>query len=1411
MSGADGGTGGAGFVIAPDLVLTCAHVVADALNRPRGESPAPGAEVLVELVLAGGARSRATIEHWVPVRDDGTGDIAVLRVRTPLPRAEPVRMAGPETAWGHDVRVFGLPDHSPGGIWHVGRLRGGTAEGWVQLSAADAQGAPIDRGFSGSPVWDEQTAAVVGMVFATQLSGSQQSFLIPTRTLVEEVPTLASVLHPPSPFRSLVPFQEADAGVFFGRDAEAEAVTALLAGHADHPCVTLVGPSGCGKSSLALAGVVPRLRARGYEVITLRATESGSLRSALAAAQARTGRTDDPDHAGGTNGSDREEGPDRTGDLAPLLLVLDQAESLLARTDRDMGEAVRFLFPEHRRPGVQVLLTLRSDFLETALSHPVIGPALGRGAMSPLAPMSRAQLTQAVSRPIEALPAVDYDPGLVRRIVDDADNQPGVLPLLGFVLGRLWDDQSVGRLRFATYEATGGVGGALGRHAQNVWDTAVGEGDRDDALRLLTALVRVLPGGEAPLRAVLTRAETGPEKWRIADALARGRILVLGTDPEHGRTVELAHEALITVWPTLADQVARNKEFLAWRAGLRHAIDNWRSAGQETEQLLAGERLEVARRMLDERPGELTPDERKFVEESERRRAAVARAEAVNRRVKRALTGLLATATAIVLVIALLYVTKNSELDSQLRQAASEQLATRAEELDDVSLITSGLFATAAYETADGAESRSALVAQYLRMRNVDDVVLEGRGEVQDVVVSEDGRRMHALLRSGETIDLDLDDKGVQTAMRSLVKGNGTDLLAISPDGSVSARASSWGHVSLGVHEGEKKPWRNITLRGNEDVRRNPREATDLRFDATGRRILAAVSGEGVLVWRTEDGRRLGRTLTAPGGWKVAQAWFGSDDDTVIGRLTPQNGGEDAGARLVTWQLDSARRQTPWGTGTTGPVTVSGDGTTLVRCTPQGALEAWHLSGTPRVWRSYSNRQFGLLCPLYAPRLDHTGRYLLNPVRRVGTKLGRYQFLVLDIDKGRPRLLDLPAPAPQDQAVTGQAQLPAFAFTGPPNALRAAVAMGGSVVTVRVPVPTVFDSDMLLSPVKTVDADHRRIASVSADGKSLRLWDLTSHRFLGQARPSRPLARQYASFTPDGRRLLTLSADGRSVLVWRLADGSGNPVLAEDGRLDLPMPPGIGPAGPDERTGLTPAWVNVSFQDDDHAVISAMSYVSRWRLSTGRIDGAVYRPALQEPAEVANAAANTFASARPGHAQAAIRTAGDGRIEIWDFDKGESVETIHRKRGYRSIKQIDFAPTGDLLAVLEYGGVVELWDMPRKEWRQPLTYEGAYWLGGFFSADTLGTQGQTNEFTVWDVRSRSERYHFMPGYAATSDLTSNGGRLAFVDGGDARLMSLDPGDWIDRLCALAGRELSSKEKELAPPGSRLDNLCDRDR
>ena len=74
---------GAGVLLAGRYVLTCAHVVADALGvEPREGRPAE--PVGVEL-LAGEQRADAVVVPggWTPVKDDERGDIAVLRLLGP--------------------------------------------------------------------------------------------------------------------------------------------------------------------------------------------------------------------------------------------------------------------------------------------------------------------------------------------------------------------------------------------------------------------------------------------------------------------------------------------------------------------------------------------------------------------------------------------------------------------------------------------------------------------------------------------------------------------------------------------------------------------------------------------------------------------------------------------------------------------------------------------------------------------------------------------------------------------------------------------------------------------------------------------------------------------------------------------------------------------------------------------------------------------------------------------------------------------------------------------------------------------------------------------------------------------------------------------------------------------------------
>ncbi|MFG2305445.1 WD40 repeat domain-containing protein [Actinacidiphila glaucinigra] len=455
-------------------------------------------------------------------------------------------------------------------------------------------------------------------------------------------------------------------------------------------------------------------------------------------------------------------------------------------------------------------------------------------------------------------------------------------------------------------------------------------------MRLLTELVRFLPGGDVPMRNALRQEEAGEERWRIATALAQRRLLVLRGGSGEPVSAELAHEALIGAWKRLEERVRQDRKFLAWRADLRHDV--------ERGQLLEGEPLATAERWLAQRGPALTGTERHFIDRSVGRRAA--QEELAKRRVrqKRGFIGGLAVLTVLALVASGLFVWRNAELGGQLRRAASQQLATQAEQLDDVSVVTSALFAGAAYRTAQEPAARTALIRQYLRLRHVERVVWDDHAPVRDVAMSEDGRRINVGMTSGDAVGLTLGTDEVRD--RGLPSGS--RIVALSPDGRISARASVSGKVSLGIGPDADGRWRTVVLRDGDAVRANARAATDLRFDDTGRRVLAAQPGEGVLVWESQTGRRLGGTLRPPKGWQTAQAWFGPQG-TVIGRITQEGAAEGAQGRLVRWNLaDGLRDPSPWGTDLTGPVTVSGDGRTLVRCTADGMLQSWDLTGTPR-------------------------------------------------------------------------------------------------------------------------------------------------------------------------------------------------------------------------------------------------------------------------------------------------------------------------------------------------------------------------------------------------------------------------------------------------------------------------------
>jgi HEAT repeat protein len=66
------------------------------------------------------------------------------------------------------------------------------------------------------------------------------------------------------PFKPLVPFNEVDRALFFGREKEVADLAEMLSPSSAHSAALLFGEAGVGKTSLVRAGLVPLLKSRGY-------------------------------------------------------------------------------------------------------------------------------------------------------------------------------------------------------------------------------------------------------------------------------------------------------------------------------------------------------------------------------------------------------------------------------------------------------------------------------------------------------------------------------------------------------------------------------------------------------------------------------------------------------------------------------------------------------------------------------------------------------------------------------------------------------------------------------------------------------------------------------------------------------------------------------------------------------------------------------------------------------------------------------------------------------------------------------------------------------------------------------------------------------------------------------------------
>ena len=1036
------------------------------------------------------------------------------------------------------------------------------------------------------------------------------------------------------PFKGLAPFEPADAEFFFGRE---RLVEELLGRLEDVPFLALVGASGSGKSSLLRAGLLPALD-RDHVLV----------------------RPGEPQPFAGTEN----------------VFAVDQFEELFGA---EVSEDERAGFvtalverawdPERR---ALLIIALRADFFVQLARYPELADLVGPNHVL-LGPMSTSELRRTIEGPSERV-GLEAEPELVDTLVDDVAGELGGLPLLSTALVDLWEKRDGRTLTLAAYARSGGVRGAVGRHAEAAFRSL----DADDRLVARRVLLRLVGGEEALTRRRVTRAELDADEdervSRVLSVLTERRLLVADGD-----SVELIHEALLQQWPRLRSWLEEDTQGRLLQLRLATAAAEWQASGREPGELYRGARLATAVEWADSAgAGTLNRLERDFLHESRR---ASARA---TRRLRMLL------AAALVLLVAALAaggvaLAARSSADHQAASASAERLGAQA--LIQPPLDLSLLLAREAVNLDDSLATRGYLLAALVRAPAAIAIAHEGGGSVYDEALSPDGRTLAVRGKDGNIAFFDA---------RTMNRSGGAPLrdsqisffalpspqhaLAYSPDGRTLAVGSTDGFNALLelVPRGASKARVEVhsmnatipdlafspdgqtlatgeTRSGSEIPRREIIVLRNARSGAAERSSQPIVNGR--LVGYTPDGRYLlvttgGRTseLLRARTLEMVRTFRHGEPAALAPRGSLAAFGHGDGS--VTF-LDLTTGKETTLSGRTGSNVDSlgfdADGETLATGDDDGTIGIWDVHA-----RALSDVYTGHSAGVNAVAFSPDGRTLYS---------GSYDGSAIAWDVSGTRRLGRPFPlAPGSSPSSFQSDVSPdgsrFATSPGPNEVQVWNSATRTVVRdLRGPVGDTHD--IRFSP-------DGRLVGVAGTEHAV-VWDVRTRKVtrafpVGSAMTG---GSNTVAFTPDGRVLAVQGAKS-AIRLYNLR--TGEQVLRLPGNRGTPQ--------------------DLDFSPDGTMLASATlaGEVELWDARTGK--------SLARVSNGSSAQAFDYDSAVRFSPDGKLLAIGDtsGNVVLWDVAKRRPVGRPLAGQNV-SVHTVDFDPSGRTLVTMSSDGNLRLWDV----------------------------------------------------------------------------------------------------------------------
>ncbi len=1160
------------------------------------------------------------------------------------------------------------------------------------------------------------------------------------------------------PYKGLARYETEDAEFFFGREhMVAEAIGHLVGGR----FLALVGSSGSGKSSLLRAGLLHALRSGGLP---------GSDRWSYAVIRPGNHPAEQLDRA------TRE-----VRDASRAVIAVDQFEEIFT-AGADDTERQAFLDALTRtvlqpEGTVTIVIAMRADFYGRCAKHRAFASLLASDQIL-VGPMDAEELHRAIVRPAEHA-GLAVEDELVDVLVADTLDQPGALPLLSTALLELWTRRRERTLSLDGYLRSGGVKGAVARLAEDAYGR-LGRTEQAAAKRILLRLATTGEGSETVRRRAPIEEFDLSSDRTMSDAmavLADARLVTFSDG-----TVEVSHEALLHEWPRLRTWLEDDADGRKLHRHITESTHTWDEGGRDPADLYRGARSTAAWEWAETHGTDLNDLERAFLRASHAASEGEAiRARRTNRRLRGLLVGV-AVLLAASLVIGDLALTQRDRATDALTLADTGRLASWSRlEADPQRAL---LMAREAVHIDESPETMSALFAALERTPAITDRIYPSGdsspagGERQWIAISHDGSTL-AIGDAGPTVEFF--DATKRVPLGGVDVGSGTERAAFSPDGTTLAVVTSAGDL-VPV---------DVAARTVRD--RVPAEATidAIAFDPGGGELLTAEHDGDLreyLVPRDPVTFEPGRRVPTPGKAHATFPTIGPPLSLFAMAFAPDGSLVTTRFRgpTVLWSPDltTVRR---YAIGAQG-VAVSQDGSVaalLENSDPrnEGNISFLNLrSGEVRTGSGGHHGPYKTLYEVVGAAFTPDGRSLVT----VGndSRLLTWDVATASVRTTLSETGDLPLRGPVLSA-DGTA-----AYTTDRNRDVIVWDLSGSR---RLDRPFTAGTGFREWPWFAMSPDGRLLAvpSSSRDGPRDGIWliDTTDLRVIRRIPQNLHGSSTALAFSPDATTLAVASWSGRShVRLWDVASG----------RMTVSLK-----AMPAQRL------VAIEFSPDGRTLVGGggpdRGLVEVWRL------GGPNRPAdrIRTPGTVEDLAFT------PDGSRLVISTgwADGGYFVAWDTATQKILKSVPADDV--AVWSADVSNDGRTLITGGGTAIVRLWDLPTG------TSLGAPLTALVGAADTvdLSPDGSTavgadtsGNVLLWDVPTRSTIGDPFPGPAAgrpaAAAFTPDGRRVVVVsDTGAGWVWDVDPSDWLERACAVAGRSFTLQEWQELLPGRPYHATC----